>query len=833
MTLYLEIDYYYQMRRRVLQALMSCLMLAVVTIGGLFLLLSPVHAAPADDFVTTWKTDNPGSSGSTEITIPTTGSGYDYNVDWNNDGIFDEFNLTGDVTHDFGTPGEYTIRIEGDFPRIYFNNSGDKEKIIRIDQWGTNNWTSMNSAFAGAKNLTSSASDTPNLSNVTDMAALFFGASSFNGDISGWNTSNVTDMNSMFFGATVFNQDLPWNVGNVTNMNNMFLEAGQFNGDISTWNTSNVTIMSGLFFDAISFNGDISGWNTSNVTSMAGMFVRAKMFNQDISSWDISKVTDISSIFSEASAFNQDISLWDTSNVTTMSSAFNGAYAFNADISRWNTSNVTDMRAMFLSSTNFNQNLGAWDMRNVEYAALMLSANGVSRSNYESTLSGWSSQTLQPGVELGVLGLTYCDKSGRQSIIDSYSWTFDGDTEHCYDVYLNNGTSGSVEEGKPVGISVGNLTAREDFIPNTTSPFALGCTIAGADDQFFTIDNSGTNRLLTSSIFNHSAPVDADANNMYEICIRATDSNGNFSERNITVAVTAAPLPPPKNVTGVAFLEEDGKKILEINGIGFFEDGEQQQAFLRSFVTLNGRDLPLCSDGTGYTAQDLVDLYEQAFNIDITGNISDTPPCYYYARNGSSAFTPTQILVWLPDNFDTTAEGTTMVNGSNTYTFNAASPGTITPTAMVNGDKPLNQTPSVSRRPVFSGVANPGATVLVSIDNGAVTCNAVADQSGNWSCTSPSTLALGAHTVSITVTEPGGAVTVLGPYNFVVVEGTGTSIPGAPNTGFMQMLQKHRTDRDIRQRIIVTLVVIAGAFTALVGVRYILKKRTTKVTFSS
>jgi surface protein len=860
MALYLEVDHYYQMRRRVLQALMLCLVLVVVIISGLYLLLSPVHAAPADEFVTTWKTDNPGSSNSTQITIPTIGSGYDYNVDWDNDGVFDEFNLTGSVTHDFGTPGEYTIRIEGDFPRIYFNDDGDKEKIIRIDQWGTNNWTSMNHAFAGAQNLTSSASDTPNLSNVTDMSfmfnnasvfnqnisnwntsnvtdmtALFFGASSFNGDISGWNTGNVTTMNSMFFGATSFNQDLPWNVSNVTNMENMFLEASQFNGNLSTWNTGSVITMSGMFSDASSFNQNISSWNTSNVTSMATMFNRAEVFNQDISTWSVSNVTDISSMFGGASAFNQNISSWDTSNVTNMNTVFYDAASFNQDISTWNTGNVTSMRAMFLYSAAFNQNLGTWDMHNVQNAVLMLSANGLSRINYESTLSGWSSQTLQSGVELGALGRTYCDKSGRQAIIDSYSWTFDGDSEFCYDIYLNNDTSGSVEEGMPIGTNIGTFTAVEDFIPNATSPFALSCTVAGVDDQYFAIDNNDANRLVTSSIFDHNAPTDADANNIYEICIRATDSNGNFSERNMSVIVTAAPLPPQKSITSVMFSEENGKKILDIDGIGFFETGDQEQALLRSLVRLNGQDLPFCADGTGYTAQELIDLFKQAYNVDITGNVSDNPPCYYYIRNGSPALTSTQVLVWLPDNFDTTAEGTVSVNGSNTYTFNAASPGNITPTAMVNGDKPINQTPNVSRRPVFSGVANPGATVLVSIDNGAVTCSAAADQSGNWSCTIPSVLALGAHTVSITVTELGGAVTVLGPYAFTVVDGNGpgTPIPGAPNTGFMQILQKYRTEKDNRQRMIVAVAIIISTITVLIGVRYTIKKRTTKVTFSS
>ena len=96
-------------------------------------------AALSDHFVTTWKPDNPGTSSSTAITIPTN-SGidvYNYDVDWDNDGTFDQFGITGDVTHDFGTTATQTIRIQGTFPRITFNNLGsDDEKIISVDQWG-------------------------------------------------------------------------------------------------------------------------------------------------------------------------------------------------------------------------------------------------------------------------------------------------------------------------------------------------------------------------------------------------------------------------------------------------------------------------------------------------------------------------------------------------------------------------------------------------------------------------------------------------------------------------------------------------------------------------
>ena len=39
-----------------------------------------------------------------------------------------------------------------------------------------------------------------NVSSVTDMGYMFYGATSFNGDVSNWDVSNVTDMSGIFKG---------------------------------------------------------------------------------------------------------------------------------------------------------------------------------------------------------------------------------------------------------------------------------------------------------------------------------------------------------------------------------------------------------------------------------------------------------------------------------------------------------------------------------------------------------------------------------------------------------------------------------------------------------
>ncbi|MCF6225046.1 MAG: DUF285 domain-containing protein [Xanthomonadales bacterium] len=169
------------------------------------LLSNSAFAAPEDHFVTTWKTDNPGASNNSSIIVPMIGGPYD--VDWDNDGTFDEFGLTGSVTHYYGVAGTYTIRIRGTYDTIRIAWGGDRNKMLSLNQWGTNAWKSMNSAFRGATNLVLPANDLPNFSAVTDMSNMFSGATWANPDTSGWDTSKVTNMSNMFVGATSANPD--------------------------------------------------------------------------------------------------------------------------------------------------------------------------------------------------------------------------------------------------------------------------------------------------------------------------------------------------------------------------------------------------------------------------------------------------------------------------------------------------------------------------------------------------------------------------------------------------------------------------------------------------
>ena len=227
-------------------------------------------------FVTIWQTGSPNQS----ITIPAYAAGSpsqspDYTVDWG-DGEVSE-NQTGQATHTYVNAGTHIVQITGTLPSLRmsgYSYSSSQYQILSIEQWGNIQWMTMNQAFRNCSNLKYHATDTPDLSQVTDMSYMFSGATSFDGDLIGWDASNVTNMQYMFWNATSFNGDLTgWDASNVTYMSDMFRNANSFNGDLSGWDVSNVTHMNNMFRDATSFSGKGLGtWDVGNVSNMTGMF---------------------------------------------------------------------------------------------------------------------------------------------------------------------------------------------------------------------------------------------------------------------------------------------------------------------------------------------------------------------------------------------------------------------------------------------------------------------------------------------------------------------------------------------------------------------------------
>ena len=192
-----------------------------------------------------------------------------------------------------------------------------------IANWDVSNVTSMVFMFysASAFNQPVAGWDVSNLAS-NGSYRMFENASSFNQDVNSLELpSTVFNYYGIFQGCTSFNnggQPLTWDMSNARDLERMFFGATSFNQDISSWDVSSVTKTTDMFSGATSFNSNISSWDVSSVTNFNTMFYRADDFNQPIGLWDTGSATTMYGMMWKASSFNQNISSWDIGLVTNV-----------------------------------------------------------------------------------------------------------------------------------------------------------------------------------------------------------------------------------------------------------------------------------------------------------------------------------------------------------------------------------------------------------------------------------------------------------------------------------------------------------------------------------
>ncbi len=281
---------------------------------------------------------------------------------------------------------------------------------------------------------------------------------------------------------------------------------------------------------------------------------------------------------------------------------------------------------------------------------------------------------------------------------------------------------------------------------------------------------------------------------------------GDRNDAAIPYTPLALLAPSIRSVAGVTFANQSGRSVMTITGTSFpiYFD-----AFLESLVSLNSTALPVCSTNTGMSAADIVTNFGSSPSI-----VSDGPPCYFIDDDSHAQnFHYDQAVVWLPGGFDTAAAGTVSIAGSPAFSFNTSTPGgsggstptvpaspsdstststttsgatsdtsettaTIPPTVSTD-DQALADNRVISSLPTFSGMADPGSTVVVTVHSDSVTCTTTADSAGHWTCTLSTALPAGTHTVNVVITTPDGRVFNLGPYTVTVeADSTPTTVSG-------------------------------------------------------
>ena len=391
----------------------------------------------SEQFITTWRTTSPGES----ITIPTfPGAPYSYAVDWG-DGT-GELDKNGSASHVYADTGLHIVKIYGTFPRIYFNNSGDKVKLLSVDRWGDQQWSSMARAFYGCSNLTLTAPDSPDLTSVTDMSYMFAGCSAFNANINTWNVINVENGSHLFEGCTTFNQPLDnWNLGNVTDLSYVFSGCTSFDqpafnsvGDLTSDAVVNVEY---AFFNCIVFDQSVSWPFAGEYTSM---FEGCTSFNSSAPNLVLdSNSGNCKRMFKNASSFNQPVSLYSERNVaSSISEMFSGAVSFDQDISDWTIEGINSadgfMDGVTLSTAHYDSLLLKWSEQDpsdenvsISFGESMYCTGDVGKAIIESEF-GWS---ISDGGSACPPFITTWVTTGSDQVI---SLTVDANMTYDYDV---------------------------------------------------------------------------------------------------------------------------------------------------------------------------------------------------------------------------------------------------------------------------------------------------------------------------------------------------------------------------------------------------------------
>lgn len=324
-------------------------------------------------------------------TLPTRiGGVYDFEVDWGDGSPTDQIALHGqpENTHMYSNAGTYDIKWLGDMVDVSFSSDN---LVVEIKYWGDLVINNGFRAFFNCPNLRFTATDQPDVSQLSDGREMFRNLVSIT-EIPGvnfWDWGSLTTMFRMFAGNVLFNQNLSGFVGpSVTEMYSVFINCSVFNGFVGDWDTSNVTDMSELFVRCYAFNQDISGWDVSSVLQFGGSNTSAN---------------GARGMFANAQSFNQPIGIWSiNANCFAMRNMFENALLFDQDISSWNYQSVTDF-TRFLRNSN------------------------MSVANYDLLLISLASQSVQSGVLFEANGLNYTGggsaEAARNTLINTYNWT--------------------------------------------------------------------------------------------------------------------------------------------------------------------------------------------------------------------------------------------------------------------------------------------------------------------------------------------------------------------------------------------------------------------------
>ncbi len=213
--------------------------------------------------------------------------------EWDISRVYNMSHLFANARHFDGDLSRWNTTNVRDFSYVFANASSFTGDLAR---WDTSNALSMTHMFYGASSFNSDLAQW-NTTKVMDFSYMFANAQSFNGRVDNFDVTNSYDLSYMFYNASSFNRDISdWTREDldktgfrakwVQNMQSMFQLASTFNGNLTGWQTFAVVNMHSMFKNATRYSGvGLSNWNVKNVKDFREMF-QGSTVSEDLC-WDV------------------------------------------------------------------------------------------------------------------------------------------------------------------------------------------------------------------------------------------------------------------------------------------------------------------------------------------------------------------------------------------------------------------------------------------------------------------------------------------------------------------------------------------------------------------
>ena len=231
------------------------------------------------EFITIWKTDNPGNTPSNQIRLPLLSPGkgiYNFTVYWGDGSSQQVLAMGSGISHSYSNPGTYEVSIVGHIEGWSFQSPtySDAKKLIEVKNWGSLRLgieylknQQPGRYFEGCTNLQITATDTLNTAGMANMESTFMDCQSLTTvpNIELWDMSSVESIRRFFRGAISFNQDLAgWNVSAAKDMSETFMNAYSFDQNLGAWHIGSASDLGNMFhgisLSTSNYDSTLIGW---------------------------------------------------------------------------------------------------------------------------------------------------------------------------------------------------------------------------------------------------------------------------------------------------------------------------------------------------------------------------------------------------------------------------------------------------------------------------------------------------------------------------------------------------------------------------------------------